>query len=412
MRLHPVLLTCLAVAIPAAGFGQDYILRPGPRGFDPSLNRYGTTENAPAAADDGFDPSRTTVKIELLQEGTGGGLAAQEWNRKLADLGYSVRIRQPILSDKAEVTEATRGTLRFVTVVGKLDRRGNLVFPGRTFTPGEAARLGEWLDELKTYGAQGTPHGQPLWGLNKPQFEAIYAALSKRVSADVTDLPLRDAIAKLPLPNDYPVRFGAEAKRTAAEAGRPESVSRSVAGLSAGTALAFVLNEFGLGFRPERTPKGTIELLVEPLPAPTKPAPGDGPPTLVVWPVGWDIEEPTAPVGDRPVKDGEAIPPNRVQLAPTLFEFEKEEIGLRDAPLIQALSAAEEATGVPILLDRAGVDAVGLELDEARVTAPPRRTSWNIVLRSITFRHRLRHDLRRDEAGHPLVWVTPLRAGR
>lgn len=413
MRPCSILIAVLAAAAPAAGFGQGYTLRPGPRGFDPSLNRYGATEGRNAAAadeGDGFDASRTTVKIELLQQGDGGGLAAQEWSKALADLGYAARIRRPILNDKEEVTETTRGPLRFVTVVGTLDRRGNLVFPGQTFSRGDAAKLGEWLDELKAYGAQGSPEGKPLWGLSKSQFEAIYTALSRRVTADVSGLPLEEAIGKLPIPAEYPIRFSAESKKVAAEAGRTAGVSRSVAGLTAGTALAFVLNEYGLGFRPERTPEGRVDLLVEPLPPPAKPAVGDEPPPLVLWPVGWDVEEPSIPAGDRPVKDKEAVPPNRTQIAPSLFALA--ELGFRDLPLAKAFAAAEEGTGVPVLLDRAGMDAVGVDLAEARVTAPVRRTSWNIILRSITFTNRLRHDLRRDEAGAALVWVTPLRLGR
>jgi len=407
MRL---LLACLTLAAPAAAVAQDYILRPGPRGFDPSLNRYGATEDR-AAPDREFDPSRTTVKIELLQEAAGGGLAAQQWNKVFADLGYPVRIRQPILNDKEEVIETTRGTLRYVTVVGKLDRRGNLTFPGRSFTPGDAARLGEWLDELKTYGAQGSPEGKPLWGLSKPQFEAIYSALSKRVSADSTGLDLQEAIDGLPVPGDYKIRFGSAAEEALSAPGRPAGVSRSVAGLTAGTALAFVLNEYDLGFRPERTPDGKIDLLVEPLPAPAKPTAGDEPPALVVWPVGWPVEEPTAPADRRrPVKDGDAVPPNRVQIAPTLFAIG--EIRLPETPLAEALAEAERATDVPVLLDRAGLAATDIDLDAARVSVPERRTSWNILLRSMTFKHRLRHDLRRDEVGRPLVWVTPLRTGR
>src|SRR5688572_30652963 len=109
----PLLFACLSLAVPAAGGGQDHILRPGPRGFDPSLNRYGATEDR-AAPDREFDPSRTTVKFELLQEGTGAGFAAQEWSKTFADLGYPVRIRQPILNDKEGVTETARGTLRYV----------------------------------------------------------------------------------------------------------------------------------------------------------------------------------------------------------------------------------------------------------------------------------------------------------
>ena len=122
--------------------------RPGPRGFDPRLNPYGTTETRPATtADDRFDPSHTTVRVELLMETDGAALGAQQWSQKFADLGYPARIRRPIPGDKPEVSESTRGTLRTVTVVGMLDRHGAINFPDRRFTRDEAGGLKQWLDE-------------------------------------------------------------------------------------------------------------------------------------------------------------------------------------------------------------------------------------------------------------------------
>ncbi len=76
------------------------------------------------------------------------------------------------------------------------------------------------------------------------------------------------------------------------------------------------------------------------------------------------------------------------------------------------LVAAEEQTGVPMLVDRFGMAQAGVDLAKARVTSRPRNTSWSVVLRSVTLAHRLRHDLRRDEGGQPVVWVTPIRLGR
>lgn len=411
MRLRVVLLACVASVLPVSGFGQGYTFRPGPRGFDPRMNRYGETETRPTttAATDRFDPSHTTVRVELLMEAENGGLEAQQWSKTLADFGYPARIRRPVLDDKPGISESSRGPLRTVTVVGTLDGRGGLAFPGRRFARDEAASLKEWLDELKKYGAQGSPEGKPLWGLSKSQFEAVYAALARPVTTDTTGLTLDEALAKLPLPKEYALRFNAAAK-SEADLAQGTRVSRSVAGLTAGTGLAFVFNEFGLGFRPERTPEGGIDLLVEPLPAPTKPTAEDDEKPLVYWPVGWDVKEDTAPASKKPVRDEDAVLPNRLQLAPSLFAVR--EIGFDKAPLAEVFAAAEEATGMPVLLDRAGVEAAGVNLAKARFSQPAKRTMWMIALGSATFPNRLRHDLRRDEAGHPLVWVSPSRVGR
>nr|MDQ3333073.1 hypothetical protein [Planctomycetota bacterium] len=368
---------CLSVAN-----AQDYILRPGPRGFDPGLNRYGATEAPPTAVrrDDRFNPSKTTVNVEILMPREGNALDAQHWSKTFAEMGYSARMRSPLLDDKMEVTERTRGPLRFVTVVGALDSRGNLVFPDRRFTSSDGAALKEWLDELKTYGAQGSPEGRPLWGLSRPQFEAVYTAMSRPVAEDVAGLPLTEALAKFGISREFPFRFSVAAKQSLDAPGRAAGVSRSVAGITAGTALAFVLNEFGMGFHPERLPDGTVELLIEPLPA-TLPA-DDAP--LVVWPIGWEIDEKPAPDRrSKPVSDAKAVPSNRQLIGDSLLQ-QREAIGLSNVSVTAALETVEAETGVPILLDRPAAAASGVDLAKARMTAPPRNTSWNIVLRSVT----------------------------
>lgn len=412
MRRLSVPVACAVVAVVAAvAPAQDYILRPGPRGFDPRLNRYGATEERPEAAaedaDDRFDPSRTNVRIELLMAGDGGGaIEAQQWSRTLAGLGYSARIRRPLLDDKPEVTERTQGPLRFVTIIGSIDRRGNLVLGERSFAPNQAAELKDWLDDVKKYGAQGSPEGQPMWGLSRTQFEGVYQSLSQPVEADVAGLPLAAAIAALPLPKQHPVRFNATAQELLDSPHAKTGVSRSVAGLTAGTSLAFLLSEHGLGFRPERTPEGGIMLAVAPV---SEQPTADVPASPVFWPVGWTIVEP-ATDRDAPVKDKDAVPPSRVQIAPTLFRLT--EIGFANVPLAEALSTVETSSGVAVLLDRRGIASVGIDLAKARVKLPARKTSWSLALKYATFPNRLEADLRRDEAGNPLVWVTPAGRGR
>jgi hypothetical protein len=406
------LSACLFVAWIASAAGQDYIFRPGPRGFDPRMNRYGATEAPPAAAprDARFNPNKTTVSVEILMPDAGSTLDAQQWSKTLAGFGYSARFRKPLFDEQPKIDEKSRGPLRFVTVIGVMDPRGRLVFTERQFTPADAAELKEWLDELKAYGAQGSPEGQPLWGLSRAQFEAVYAALSHRVSADVKGLPLAEAIGKLGISKEYPFRFSVAAKQSLDAPGQPQGVSRSVAGITAGTALAFVLNEYGMGFHPERQPDGSVELLIEPLPAP--PLNADDEAAHLVWPVGWEIDERPASSDRREkVKDDDALPSNRQIIAAPLLE-QREAIGVSSPSMFEALDKIEAETGVPILLDRPAVNSIGVDLGKSRVAVPPTNTNWNIVLRRVTFPNRLRHDLRRDEAGNPIVFVTSIRRGR
>jgi hypothetical protein len=411
MRPHYYLLACAVAAMISDAAAQDYILRPGPRGFDPRLNRYGATE-APAtparSSDDRFNPSKTSLSIEILMPREGNAIDEQQWSKTLADMGFSVRMRSPLVNDKIEVTERTRGPLRFVTVVGALDPRGRIVFPDRSFTSADADELKDWLNELKSYGAQGSPEGRPLWGLSRPQFETVYAALARPVKSDVQGLPLTDAIAALGLPKSLPFHFNAAAKQELDAPGQPQGVARSVSGITAGTALAFVLNEYGLGFHPERLPDGNVELLIQPLP---EAAPTDDR-VPVVWPVGWQIDEKPAPERrSKPVSDAKAVPSNRQVLGDSLLQ-QREAIGLTNVSIEAALKTIETETGVPMLVDRNAVATAGIDLAKTKVSVLPRNTSWNLVLKSVTLSNRLRHELRRDEAGNPVVFITSLRRGR
>ena len=417
-----VVLPAMLALLPSLAVAQGYTLRPGTRGYNPKFNPYGQTEQpgtaqppresaaaaraalvggaAAGTASRAAAEGKTTLRIEILLPPDGAALAAQQWGQTFAEIGFPARFRQPVFEDGPKLEQTTQGPLRFVTLVGALDRRGTVVFPGHTFTAGQAAALKEWLVALKTYGAQGSPTGQPLWGLNRSQFESVYRHLSEPVTADVRGLPLPAALERLALPADVPTRMSVAAQQALRAPSAVRAVSRSVAGLSAGTATAAVLSEFGLSFRPARTPAGTLELLIDVV-DPAQRGSGEG---GACWPVGWDIDETAAATAKKVRADQPLPPPNRVQIARPLFQIA--DISIAKMPLLDALAQVEQASGVPVLVDVPAAAAAGIDL-LAPVSQPARRTSWAVVLRSLTLPHGLQGDIRRDENGQPLVWVTP-----
>jgi hypothetical protein len=293
-----------------------------------------------------------------------------------------VRIRRGIAGDKPELKETTLAGERLVTVIGHLDRAGDLIFPEHRFSRAEAGKLGEWLKELETYGAQGAPAGQPVWGLDETQFSALYSALSRKVDAELEGLPLQEAAGRIGLPDTYAVRFTAKAASwLSSEFSEEPRVRQSPQGLGAGTALAILVGEYGLGFRPQRQPDGSIALVVDPLKE-----------TTDVWPVGWEPKE----------------PPQKV--FPTLFELVP--VDLQDVKLTDLTQAVSTKTGVPILFDHYRIAASGIELEGIAAAHPPRTTSWSLLLRAVTYPHRLTRELRIDERGQPFVWITTLKIGR
>lgn len=358
------LAALLALGLPGELFGQSYIVRPG------AAKQKATQEKA--------DDNKTIVVFELLTGKDGVNYRAILWRPIFQELDVSFRIRRGTLNDKIETTEEQLGPLRKVTVTGKLDRQGRLIFQDRVFTRDETERLKEWVDGLKTYGALGSPKGRKLWGLSKAQFGAVYTALSGKVESPTQGLPLESIAAGLRLPGDYSLRFstGAE-RRLASEFPGSRTIDKELKGRARGTALALALADYGLGFRPLRTPRGEIELVVEPLNT-----------TGELWPVGWEFKD------------------SRLKTAPGLFKLKPVE--LADVKLIDVLNAVEKQSGVPIFLDRHRIEAAGVDLEKVRVSHPRRQTSFSLLLRAVTNPHKLTRELRIDETGQPFVWITTL----
>ncbi|HID23808.1 MAG TPA: hypothetical protein EYP14_15620 [Planctomycetaceae bacterium] len=323
---------------------------------------------------------KTEVCVELLAEGgVAAGLAAQQWGRIFQQLGVPLRIRRPLLDDKPELKERQFGTIRRVTAVGRLQRTGRITFPDRSFTLRDRNLLKEWLRELQTYGAQGSPEGKPAFGLSPKQFQQVFQALTPQLEVDVHGRGLQDALTALPLPDAFPVHLSVAAKDLVRRTGDGRC-SQHLKGLSLGTAFSALLNDFGLGFRPSRTPSGRIELRVEPL--------EEG---HDHWPIGWELPEDVS----------------RLELARDFFKLRLLEY--RDEPLPDLLRTVSAASGIPILVDTHQLRKEGIALSRLRVEFPRRQASWSLLLRAATTPHKLTRRLRLDEAGRLLVWITSLR---
>jgi hypothetical protein len=323
----------------------------------------------------------TVVEIDIVSE-DGGGLRAQEWRSTLESLDISVAIRRGRGDDEPETKEKIIGTLRKVTAIGRLDGIGRLVFADRAFEPGERAKLKAWVNDLKLYGAQGSPAGQPLWGLTEEQFSAIFDGVTQISNDDLRDKPLEDAVPLLPLPSQFPVQWSDAARKRLADADRKVVVRQDTSGFSTATALAIMLRDAGLGFRPERTPSGKLQLLIDVVAADSE----------QFWPVGWPLKR------------------SRQTSAPKLFELKQ--MFLNDRTVADVLDMAREETGVPIVFDYSDVDALGRHWASLEVLYPPRQATWHTVLRDVLNKGKLTFDLWQDEAGRPFLYVTSLKRKR
>ena len=338
------------------------------------------TDRQPSTA---VGAEKTLVEFEILLPKLGDGLDAQTWGPAFEKMGVSVRFRQAILDEELAVDERIRGTWRMVNVIGEMDLDGTLHFPDKSFTMSETRQLGEWVDELKTYGAQGAPDGKPAWGLSEPQFTAVYDALSTSIDADLAGLDLPDVFQALKLPVDYPLKLQTTAEDRLRDPISAHPLRQDVHGLSMGTGLAIVLSDYGLGFRPIRNPRGTIDLVVEPLEDLKDP-----------WPIGWELD-PSQP---------------RNEVAPALFAMVR--AGFDDLPLQDVLDAVEQASQTPIIIDYRRCAARDIDPAAVRVSYPQKQTAWVLIVRTVTAQARLTREIMVDEAGTPFVYVFPFEPQR
>ncbi|MGZ0170635.1 MAG: hypothetical protein ACKVHE_13850 [Planctomycetales bacterium] len=331
--------------------------------------QFGSTGRVPATK-----RQQTQVSFELLVVERVPPLAAQRWGEIFRRAGASVRIRQALSTDRAEISETKRGSLRIVKATGLLKRDGSIIFENRRFRQSQTAPLAEWIRELKTYGAQGSDEGKPGFGLSRAQFERVFQSLAARVTRDPAGLPLSEALATVGLPASLPLRMTpaaqAQLKRDVTRRPAPEGLG----GLSRGAVIAILLNEAGLGFRPGRTPEGSIELRVDPLAEAT-----------AAWPIGWPLEKP--PISKMP---------KFVEIVPVEFN---------DVALADVIHAISVQTKIPILTDHRRAFEASIRLSDMKVNQEYRKMTWSGLLDRVTF-PKLMRELLQDEAGTPFVFVT------
>ena len=319
----------------------------------------------------------TQLQFELLTGDGGVGERAQRWSQLFERQNVSLTIRRGRGDEKLETKEEIIGRkTRRVTVIGRMEKSGQLIFADRQFGEQDADKLNLWIRDLRTYGAQGSPHGQPLWGLTKAQFGLVFQPLAKPLKGDLQGESLETALGRFELGTYRLERSGAAAK-LCSELPADRTVRQTFEGVTQGTALAAVLNEYGLGCYPHRMADGSVRLEVVTLAE-----------TQDVWPVGWPPDQPLN------------------KLVPKYFTFTQ--IDIQKLPLQDVLDAAGDVIGARVFVDYAGLTGRGVKLESAVVTHPPKKTTWAMALKSLVFQVKGKPDIYVDEAGHPILWISPI----
>ena len=139
-------------------------------------------------------------------------------------------------------------------------------------------------------------------------------------------------------------------------------------GMAQGSGLAIVLRHFGFGYWPARTPGGSIELVIEPIQKGRK-----------LWPLGWELQESPGVVSPK---------------------FHKiTEVSLDQAPLLDVAQAISAQTETPVVFDTWNIRKVGIELSGTKISHPPKKRNWSLILTAALSQHKMTHRLMVDEAG-------------
>lgn len=309
------------------------------------------------------------VQLEVVG-GTGSPLVYQEWLKALSGAGIrNVRIRSAQPADRPAID--VRGTAErpVYLVTGVLGAGDEIVLPGGRFRRSEVRRLAEWLDDLAKRGPPESRPARSAFGLTDKQLEAVHDDLARPLEFSTAGVGRAEALQKIAGRLKVPLRIEGELPGD-------EKIEEELSGVSAGTALACILRPVGFALVPQESGGGLAYRVAS--------AKLD----QEVWPIGW--------------------PPKRVHEAlPGLYELRN--VNVSGVSAAKVLEAVGRQLHVPVLLDHNALARHGIDPAQAAVWHPQTRTSYSVALRKILYQAGLKFEVRVDEAGHPLLWISTLK---
>jgi hypothetical protein len=313
--------------------------------------------------------------VILAESSPSTSTVGRKWGDLLTSLGVgSLQVRTAHPGEKIGIE--VRGTKEtpIYRVTAKL-ADSDLVVQGGKFELSDRAAIVKWLGDLGENGVAGITQRKGAFGLLAKQLADARDGLAQPLGFQTKGLSAPEALDKIrgQLKNTLTVDDAA-AKSLAAD----DLVRDELNGLSAGTALAAIARPAGAILQPKKSDDGEIEYVI------VKATAGDE-----SWPIGWPPEQ----------HDVKVVP----QLLDTL------NVEIRDTPASQAIDAIQARMKLPFLYDYNSIVKQRIDLAK-KVTIPPaKKAYYDVVLRQILFQAGLKYDLRVDEAGKPLMWITTLK---
>jgi hypothetical protein len=319
------------------------------------------------------------VYLEIVTSRTFPIEGSQELARKLGEVGAdNLRIRQGGDSDRPKLDVAGTAQTPIYNVTAVVDSSGRLHVPGATFSTSSPGAIRDWIAKLKSAGADGGLNAGPgAFGLTGKELLDLHTALAAPVALSTKDVSARDAAGAIVRGLRGKVNVAVDASAAEALAG-DETVFEELRGLSSGSALAAILRPLGLVVVPQKSRTGEVSMVIV-----------DSRRSEQSWPIGWPLE--------KAEKD----------VMPGLFKFLPVEIN--DFALSDALGALQSRLEVPLLYDHNSLAREGVEITEVKVSHPKGQTYYKRVIERLLAQARLKAEVRVDEAGKPLLWISTIR---
>ena len=329
------------------------------------------------ATADETDPPRRTLDVEvLIQSQPSYRIKSQEWGRVFQELGYSVRFREPRGAEAPRVEDMDRTDFPATGVIAAMAVNGAIQIGNQQFNIDNPQPLAMALEEIRRYGANGPPESSPTWGLTDEQFKEVIQILGLPVENPVELQSSVLAIESIGLPGNMRMKF-TDAARQQALSKRPESALETIElqGFTKGSAIAIVLAQYGLGFRPKYIAPGHYDIEID-----------RGDESTNLWPIGW-----------RPVDSFSEILPAYFKAIP---------LDVEDVEVNSLVGAIADKLAIPYFSSTYALTANSLDINSLKYTRRDDRISPARLLTAVGDKLELGFDVRVDEAGNMFLWVT------
>lgn len=335
------------------------------------LGLVGSTSEAETQA------AKFPVVIEVMTQPTvQQNVMTRRWMPIFEQVGQRVNFRQGRNGERVSLLETDTGGRKGVRVIGLLNQDGTIRFPGTTFSMNSPSKLADWLARLRRHGARGPVNEDLTWGLATEDFKQILILLKAPAGESVATESVTAAIESLDLQSDFRIQFTTKARvKAAQEAVRVGDVSPDCRRLSKGSALAVVLAQSGLGFRPKKGGDGSFILEVD------IGNEGDN-----LYPIGWKNEVPITIAVKNLVK--------------------RFDISLEDQNANLVIQLLAKKLELPFAYASDELMKANINPDDLKYTRKSGKTSAYRLIESIEARFDLGISFRTDEAGQIFLWVT------